>query len=467
MFRFVNCGNSTFAKSLERISFLPLFYRFMNVVVESLPNCLASIRVEVGPEVVSKTREQIVAKITKEAKIPGFRAGKVPRSMVEKRFQKDIAEELESVMLSQALDDAVREKGLKIIEVKNVEDAQFSEDKAFSFSATLVTVPEFELPEYKGVAIEVPSDEVKAEDVDAALENLRERRADFVDVTEDRGAAMDDFVVVDYKGTIGGNPLHEAFPKLGKILGENEGFWIRMTEEAFFPGFCQNLVGVKKGENRKFQIQVPADFPIEGLPGQNVDYDVTLKEIKKRELPDLNDEFAASFLEGKTLADLRELVQKDLDTRKKSEVESVKRDRVMSVLLEKVECELPEDLARAESNRVLREMVKANQERGISEDILKENEKELVSTASQTGRNRVKGSFILTKIAESEKIEVTNNEMMSWITVAARENDMTVDRVVKEMRKRRAFAQVRSDILTSKALDFVVSNATVTVEGAA
>jgi trigger factor len=145
----------------------------------------------------------------------------------------------------------------------------------------------------------------------------------------------------------------------------------------------------------------------------------------------------------------------------------VKRDRVMSVLLEKVECELPEDLARAESNRVLREMVKANQERGISEDILKENEKELVSTASQTGRNRVKGSFILTKIAESEKIEVTNNEMMSWISVAARENDMTVDRVVKEMRKRRAFAQVRSDILTSKALDFVVSNATVTVEGAA
>ena len=170
---------------------------------------------------------------------------------------------------------------------------------------------------------------------------------------------------------------------------------------------------------------------------------------------------------GKTLADLRELVQKDLDARKKSEVESVKRDRVMSVLLEKVECELPEDLARAESNRVLREMVKANQERGISEDILKENEKELVSTASQTGRNRVKGSFILTKIAESEKIEVTNNEMMSWISVAARENDMTVDRVVKEMRKRRAFAQVRSDILTSKALDFVVSNATVTVEGAA
>ena len=240
-----------------------------------------------------------------------------------------------------------------------------------------------------------------------------------------------------------------------------------MTEEAFFPGFCQNLVGAKKGENRKFQIEVPADFPIEGLPGQKVDYDVTLKEIKKRELPELNDEFAASFLEGKTLADLRELVQKDLDARKKSEVESVKRDRVMSVLLEKVECELPEDLARAESNRVLREMVKANQERGISEDILKENEKELVSTASQTGRNRVKGSFILTKIAESEKIEVTNNEMMSWISVAARENDMTVDRVVKEMRKRRAFAQVRSDILTSKALDFVVSNATVTVEGAA
>ena len=170
----------------------------MNVVVEALPNCLASIQVEVGPEVVSKTREQIVAKIAKEARIPGFRAGKVPRVMVEKRFQKDIAEELESFMLSQALDDAVREKGLKIIEVKNVDDVKFGDDKTFSFSATLVTVPEFDVPEYKGVAIEVPSEEIQASEVDSALEDLRDRRADFVDLEEDRGAQMDDFVVVDY-----------------------------------------------------------------------------------------------------------------------------------------------------------------------------------------------------------------------------------------------------------------------------
>ena len=439
----------------------------MNVVVEALPNCLASIQVEVGPEVVSKTREQIVAKIAKEARIPGFRAGKVPRVMVEKRFQKDIAEELESFMLSQALDDAVREKGLKIIEVKNVDDVKFGDDKTFSFSATLITVPEFDVPEYKGVAIEVPSEEIQASEVDSALEDLRDRRADFVDIEEDRGAQMDDFVVVDYKGSIGGVPLHEAHPKLGKILGENTGFWIRMTDEAFFPGFCQNLVGAKRGESRTFQIEVPSDFPIEGLPGQKVDYEVKMHDLKKRELPELNDEFAASFLEGKTLADLRDLIQKDLEARKKSQIEAVKRDRVMNVLLEKVECELPEDLARAESGRVLREMVKANQDRGISEDVLKENEKELVSTASQTGRNRVKGSFILTKIAELEKIEVSNNEIMGWVATAARENDMTVERVVKEMRKRRVFAQVRSDILTSKALDFVVSNATVTVEGAA
>jgi trigger factor len=278
---------------------------------------------------------------------------------------------------------------------------------------------------------------------------------------------MEDFVVVDYRGTSQGVPLSEAFPKLGKILSENEGFWIRMTEEAFFPGFCQNLLGIRRGETRKFEIEVPGDFPVTDFAGQKVEYEVKLQDLKQRVLPDLDDAFAEGLAQGKTLADVRAMIRSDLEQRRKAEIQSRKQDAALSALLEKVECELPEDMALAESNRVLREIVQENQQRGVSEELLKQNEKEIVSTASQTARNRVKSSFILMRIAEQEQLTVDNNDILGWVSGAAQRNNMTIDRVVRELRRQGAFPQVRSDLLTAKALDFVVSNATVTVEGAA
>ena len=440
---------------------------FMNVSVESLPNCLATLRVEVGPERVSQTREELVKQFTKDAKMQGFRPGKVPRIMVEKRFQKEISEELENRMVSSTLEEAIKEKGLKVIQVSNVEDVKLGLSEGLVFTATLITVPEFELPEYKGIPISAPSDVVTEADIDRALENMRERMADFVDLKEDRGIAMEDFAVVDYKGTLGGAPIHEAFPKVGSILSSNEGFWIRMTDESFFPGFCSKLVGAKAGEARSFEVEVPADFPVEGFSGQKLHYEVTLKEIKLRVLPELNDEFAGGFVSGKTLVELRELVRSELEGQRKSEVAGIKRDRAMAYLLAHVECELPEDMARAESNRVLSEVVRENQSRGVTQEMLKENEKELVTTASQTARNRLKGQFILSRIAEREEIRVSREEMFSRIAAIAKGSEITIEKALKEVGKRRLVPQIQSEISTAKALDFVVSAATLTVESGA
>ncbi len=439
-------------------------FRFlnMNAVVETLPNCLATLRVEVGPDRVSQTRETLVHEFLKDARIPGFRPGKAPRAVVEKRFQKQISEDLESRILNTGLQDAIREKGLRVLHVQNVEDVRL-EDNTFSFSATVVTVPSFDLPDYKGIAVSVPAEVVADADVEEALNSLRERQADFVDITEDRGAAMEDFAVVDYTGTIGGKPVHDVFPKVGKILSENEGFWLRMTDASFFPGFCANLVGAKVGEKREFQVEAPAGFPIEGFGGQKLDYVVTLKELKQRVLPELNDEFAQGFLPGKGLADLKEVVLREMETRKKAEIDGLKRDQIMQHLLSLVECELPEDMARAESNRVLSEVVQENQRRGVTQEMLKENEKELVATASQTARNRLKGSFILSRIAEQEKLEAKSDEILGRIANMAQSAQITLEKAVKEVRRRRMIQEIESDIITAKALDFVVESATVTV----
>lgn len=439
----------------------------MNASVETLPNCLATLRVEVGPERLSQTREELLKQYSREVKIPGFRSGKVPREIVEKKFSKEISEELENRMVSSTLEEAIQSKGLKVIEVSNVEDVKLALGEGLSFTATVVTVPQFELPEYKGIAIKAPSDAVTDAEVDEAIENMRERMADFVDMKEDRGAEMGDFVVVDYKGTLNGQPIHEAFPKVGSILSSNEGFWIRMTEESFFPGFCKRLTGARAGEGRSFEIEVPADFPVEGFTGQKLQYEVAIKEIKSRVLPELNDEFAGGFLKGKTLVELREMVRSELEERKKAEIDGVKRDRVMEQLLSQVECELPEDMARAESNRVLSDVIRENKSRGVTDVMLKENEKELVASASQTARNRLKSAFILSRIAEREEIRVTREEMLGRIAAIAKGSEITIERALKEVNKRRLLPQIQSEIANSKALDFVVSAATVTVEGAA
>jgi trigger factor len=438
----------------------------MNVSVETLPNCLATLRVEVGPDRIAKTREALVSEYLKGVKVPGFRPGKVPRPLVEKRFHKEITEELESRMVSTALDEAIDQKGLRVIQVQAVEDVKLAPAEGCSFSATVVTVPEFELPSYKGLAVKVPSEAVKDSEVDEALQHLRERMADFVDLKEDRGVQMGDFIVTDYSGTVDGVPVHEKFPKVGPVLSRNEGFWIRMTEEAFFPGFCAQLLGGKAGESRSFEVTVPEDFPVEGFGGQKLRYEVTIKEVKERVLPELDDKFAASMAEGKSLTELRDLVRADLGVQKTRRIRDLKREQVMEALLSQVECELPEGMARAESGRVLQELVRENQARGATEDMLRSNEKELVASASQTARNRLKSSFILSKIAEQEKIGVSREELFNQIAALAQSAQVPLQKMLKDVSKRRLLPQIQSEIRTAKALEVVVSEAAVTVDEA-
>ncbi len=439
----------------------------MNVVVETLPNCLATLRVEVEPEKVTKTREEVAREFGQFARIPGYRQGKAPRSVVEKKFAKQIREELEKKLLSDSTRQAIQEQKLRVLQLANIEDVQIGEDNKMSFTATVVTQPEIQLPNYKGLQINPRATEVTDEEINESLDNLRDQAADFTDITEDRGAQMEDFIVVDYSGAIDGKPVHDVFPKAGKPLSGNQDFWIKMTDEAFFPGFCQALVGAKVGESRTFTVEVPADFPVEGMPGQKIQYEVTIKGIKQKTLPELNDAFADTVVKGKTLAELREMAREELGRQKKSGAEADKRNQIMSQLLSQVECELPQGLVRQETQRLLADIVRENQARGVTEEVLKENEKELVGAAAQNARERLKGTFVLLRIAEAEGIKVTREELFGRIAMLAQRYEMPFEKMLKELESRNALDQINEEILTAKVLDFLVSNASVTNEPAA
>ncbi len=432
----------------------------MNATVQQLPNCVATLKIEVEPDKVAAARDSIVGEYAKFAKLPGYRQGKAPRPVVERKYKKEIKEELERKLLGDSTRSAIAENKLRVLEVANVEDVEFSEDKGLSFTATVVTHPDFALPDYKGLPVTGKDAAVTDAEIDASIEELRDQAADFADLTG-RPAQMEDFVIVDYKGMIGDQPVHDVFPKAGQQLSTNEGFWIRMTPEAFFPGYAANLVGANVGDTRKFDIVVPSDFPVPGMPGQTISYEVIIQGIKEKVLPALDDAFADTVSRGKTLADLRDLAREELGRSKKADAEVSKRNEIMRQLLGRVECELPVNLLRQETQRILGDIVKENQARGVADEVLKENEKELVGTASMSARERIKGTFVLMRIAEKEGIKVSREEIWGRVASLASKYEMTFEKMQKELEKRGAMDQIAEEILTAKTLDFLASNATV------
>jgi len=182
--------------------------------------------------------------------------------VVENKFKKQIREEVEKKLLSESCREAISEKKIRVRSLADVQDIEVAKDQPMRFTATLVTEPDFDLPDYKNIPVKLKPADVADAEVDETIENLRERQADFIDLTG-RPVALDDFAVIDYTGLIDGKPVEEVVPKAGKPLTGNTDFWIKVTQDGFiFKNFCENLVGANVGEARTFDVEVPADFAI-------------------------------------------------------------------------------------------------------------------------------------------------------------------------------------------------------------
>jgi trigger factor len=434
----------------------------MNATLENLPNCQANLRIEVSPEEVKKTMETVLSNFAGEVKLPGYRPGKVPRSMVATRFKKEIREESRRQLVQKFTEDAVTEKDLKIVTRPEVIDFQWNDNDEVQFSATMYLVPEFMLPHYKGLIVSAPTDVVTEDEVERALQEVREQCAEFPKLEEERAAQMGDYVVVDYAGTIDGAPVKEVFPKAGDPLTGNTKFWILMTEEAFFPGFCASLVGANIGETREFDITVPTDFPVEGMPGTVIHYRVTLVEIRRKILPELNDEFAVSTQGLESLDALRTEIRSELQKQKKAMRQQCVRSEIMAAICGQVECELPPPLVEHEARKQMNMMIRGNLDRGISEEVLRENSRELAVAAGRNARTSVKGNLIMMKIAAAENISITDEEMGAWLSQMANQEGMSLTQKIAQVREDpNLLSAYRSDILRAKTLDFLVNSATI------
>ena len=432
----------------------------MKVDVEKQPDATSKLYIELPAEEVSKEWDTVANNFARFAKIPGYRPGKAPRRVIEAKFRKEIQDELTKKLVSKSYRDAIEQKKLRVVSVTNVEDVQFGEDKSMRFRATVVTAPEFELPEYKNIPVQLPDTKVSDGEVDAALERLRDQSADFVDVPE-RGTEMEDFVVIDFEGSVDGKPISEIAPQASKTLHGGKKFWLRVAPDNFMPTFCEQLVGQKPGETRLMMVDLPADFPVKELAGKRATYTVTLGEIKQKVLPALDDALAEKLTPGKTLADVRHMIEHDLEHEKEHELERAKEAQVVKYLHEKIQFDLPPVLLRSETRRALGELVQRNRQRGITDEMLKEKEKELVEGAGGLAAHRLKTNFILHRIAEREKIEVTRDDFGARIRDEAERYNISAEKMRKELEEHDGLDGFAEQILLGKTLDFLKANVSV------
>src|SRR6266700_6735041 len=354
---------------------------FMTIEVEAQPGSVSTLRIELPPEEVSKEWDAIANSFARLAKIPGYRPGKAPRSVIEKRFRKEIHDELTKKLVSKSYYDAIEQKQLRVVSLTNLEDVQFGEDKSMRFRATVVTAPEFELPEYKNIPVQLPETTVSEPEIDAALERLRDQSADFVDVPE-RGLEMGDFAVIDFEGSSDGKPISEIAPQASKNLYGGKKFWLHLAADNFLPKFCEQLIGQKPGETRLVIVHFSEDFMVKELAGKKADYAVTLHEIKEKVLPAIDDALAAKLVPGKTLADVRKMIEHDIEHAKQHDADRARESQIVKYLHEHTQFELPPALLQNETRRALAELVQRNRERGVTDDMLKQKEKELVDGAA-------------------------------------------------------------------------------------
>src|SRR5437879_3271742 len=432
----------------------------MKVEVDKQPGSVSKLQIELPADEVAKEWDAIANSFARFAKIPGYRPGKAPRAVIEKRFRKEIQEELTKKLVSKSYHDAIEQEQLRVASLANIEDVQFGEDKSMRFRATVVTAPEFELPEYKNIPVQLPETNVSESEVDIAIERLRDQSADFVDVPE-RGLEMGDFAVIDFEGSTDGKPISEIVPQASKNLHGGKKFWLHLASDNFLPKFCEQMVGQKPSETRTITVDFAVDFPVKELAGKQANYDVTVREIKQKALPALDDAFAAKLIPGKTLVDLRKVLEHDLAHEKEHERERAKEGQVVKYLHERIQFELPPALLKNETRRILADLVQRNRERGVTDEMLKEKEKELIESAAGLAAHRLKTNFILHRIAERERVQVSRDDINARLREEAARYNVPMEKMRKELQEQDGLDAFAEQILLGKTLDFLKANVSV------
>jgi trigger factor len=432
----------------------------MNIVVEKQPKCIAVLNVVVPAADVAAKRTKIASTYASQAKIAGFRPGKAPKNVVQQRFGKQIFEELTDALFGEACDQVLEKENLKVLDFGFPDNLNERPDGSIAFETKLILAPEITLPEYKGIEVKAPSAEITDEELNAQLQELRERLAEFEDV-DGRPLQADDIAVVDFTTTCGGLPLTEVIGDKGQYLAKRENHWLPVKEGAFLPGYAVQLTGLNIGDEKAVTISLGEDFPFEELRGKEITLQTTLQGIKANKLPELDDAFAEKLLPGKTLVELKDLISGNMTLEKAKQISEFKVNQIVDHLNKSVSFELPEEIVLRETQSQADSLVEEGSKHGASEKEMMERQEEIFSLATERAVKNLRTNFLLQEIAAAEKITVPDSDLFAHISRIATARKEPIKKVIKDLQRTRGIQSISRSLLIGLTIDFLVEHANV------
>jgi len=433
----------------------------VNIEIKDVSETRKTLVVALDQSEVAAEHKASVAEFAKMARLPGFRPGKVPAALILKHFGKQIVEEFKQKVVSKAYRDGLEQSKLEVLSLTGVEPGEVEADKAATVTFTLDVRPTFTLPDYNGLPTEIVSVEPTAAEIDQVVEGMRAERADFK--VAERAAQKGDYVKLAYEGTIEGKPILEIAPDK-QIYGKVPQTWeeVEGEQEGLIPGLGKQLAGLKAGDKKTVTVTFAADFAaVPALAGKSADYAVDVQEVRERILPPLDEEFFKAH-QADNLENLKEKVSSGLKSRKEQANRQAQRRQVAEALSAKVDFAVPDSMVESETQNVLRNFIEENMRRGVPQEQFEKDKKGLYESAKKAAAGRVKNQLILARIAEQEKINVTEKDIDAFIYREAMMNNSRPDKLVKDLSKdRERLRAVQQSIIFDKALDLLVSKATV------
>jgi trigger factor len=421
----------------------------MKAVVEDISTVKKKINIEIEPESVDKELGRAIADVAKKAKIPGFRPGKAPKNIVEKHYGDEVRGEVAQRLVTESYLRALQEHNLNPVEMPQIDNVSpLTKGSPLTFTAVVEVRPNFELGTYDGIEVNEEAVAVTDEEVKETMDRLRDMYAQ-LEVVEGRPLEKNDTAIIDFEG------FHDDKTIEGAKASD---YLLELGSGSLIPGFEEQLSGMNKGETRRINVTFPGDYTNKDLAGKDAVFTVTLKEIKKKVLPELNDEFAKDIGNNASVAELLDGIKKDIEIRKKRELDSAQREALLSKLVDAHSFDVPPGMVARELQSMARSQATRMAKRGV--DVKSFDFSKFSDENKPLAEKRVKGLLLLDVIGEREKIEVTDQEVNSAVALMARSSGQTVDAVKKYYDSiEGGLDNLRASLVHEKTLSLLLSRA--------
>jgi trigger factor len=421
----------------------------MKVTVEDISSVKKKLHIQVLPEAIKLERKKALADVAKKAKIPGFRPGKAPKDVVERHYAAEIQSEVMNRLISESFLQAVRENGLSPVEMPNITNiSPLENDAPLNYSAVVEVRPRFDLGDYQGIEVKESPFVATDDEVGQTIDRLRDMYAR-LEVVEGQPLDATHAAIIDFEGFQDGKTVAGT---------KAQDYTLMLGTKSLIPGFEEQLIGMQKGETREISVTFPSDYHSKDLAGKDAKFSVSLKEVKKKVVPELNDDFAKDIGDHKTVDELRTRLREDIEARKKSEQVSAQREELMNKLVEGHTFDVPESMVEKELMSMAQSQATRAARQGM--DVKNFDIAQFRLVNRELAVKRVKGMLILDAIAEREKIDVNDAEMNSALSVMARNAGKTLEEVRNYYASQEGgMDNLRESLVDEKALSLLLSKA--------